>query len=214
MKNKYTRFLSGYKIVIGLLIITVISYFIYSIQMAWSDGKLKGSVRFSPPISLSFFTLEDYQHHVFNKDNLKGSWSFIYFAHITKNNERESKKIISALQEVRNKLSYPTDADLPKIIIITGDDQSHNELLNNYLKAYKTHIVELTGSKKEIKHLKHELHFALEHSKNKAKLAKDFKKEQLVLLLNPSMELAGAIIKPTQPSIIAHDFSIFKDTVR
>ncbi len=180
---------------VDLLIITgLILYF--GLFAAPPDVQIKGVyIKNSNPIN--DFKLQATSGNSFNKENLKGHWTLVFFGFtncpmICPTTMRTLKRTYEQLQS-----ELPANK-LPKVLFISVDPSRDSiEKIGNFVKAFHPDFIGARADKNEVKALQTQLHTPVSSEPNAHGLD--------IILLNPAVEVQAYFSYPISSLQLATD---------
>jgi protein SCO1 len=192
-------------LVFGLIVVALFAFSVgFVVRHYQNKITVKAATLLEKPRPINAFKLVDNRNHAFNKQDLKGHWTFMFFGFtdcpsICPPTMHELATMRKALQAKHIKV-------MPQVLMVSINPvRDTAKRLDTYVKVYDPTFIGLTGSEKQIKALSKELgiavlrtnmpnkHVALDHSGT-------------VLLINPRGQVRAFFSMPHKAPVLASDY--------
>lgn len=159
------------------------------------------------------FHLTDSDGKPFNKKNLQGHWTLVFFGFT--NCGMVCPTTMAALADMQKILEKKLPADqLPQVVMVSVDpDRDSVKRMKEYVTAFNPHFIGARGSIAETIELEKQLHIVA------AKMEADghgytINHSTEILLFNPHGKLQAYFSSPHQPEVMAKDYELIVKTAK
>ena len=177
-----------------------------------SDLEKLSATVFRTPRPINTFELTDHNGKVFNKDSLKGNWSFIFFGYT--NCPDVCPNTLSTMNIMANRLEKnQPDKVIPKFIMVSVDPERDTvKVLSKYIPYFNNSFIGLTGqNSKQIDAITKQ--FGIPYFISK-KLPSDTQYEVqhsgAILLVNPQGDLHALFSAPHDAIRLINEFTLIR----
>ena len=147
--------------VLGLIILVVLG-FIWRMNQAVilsnEELRINGAILFDKPRIFSDFELQDHRGQPFNKSNLQGIWTIVFFGF--SHCPDVCPTTLAVLNDTYSKLKDSEKERLQVVMISVDPERDTVEKLADYVPYFNAEFTGVTGDDSVIGQLTSELHFA------------------------------------------------------
>lgn len=157
------------------------------------------------PRVIDDFTLEDQDGAVFSLDQLRGSWTLMFFGFTHCPDVCPSA--LYELQKIKDQILADGATEIPRVVFVSVDPERDSpEILGQYLAHFDPEFVGITGSHEQLLPFTRQIgiayyiedhetgaeHYTVDHSSG-------------IMLMNPSGQLQGVFTAPHRSELMADD---------
>lgn len=201
-------------LLLGLIaIVAIVGYVLYQQgRVTRADLDNLSATVFSTPRTITPFALTDHNGKPFNKDSLKGNWSFIFFGYTNCPDVCPNTLSMMNVMAITLEKNQP-DKQTPRFIMVSVDPERDTvEQLSGYIPYFNNAFIGLTGETKQQidaitkqfgipyfinKKSPDEKNYAVEHS-------------GAILLVNPDGNLHALFSAPHDPAKLISEFNLIR----